>query len=380
MTPNVWWSRAIFCKVELNGNVAATQRHETGLKAVTARLDQIANAGCDAIELDLLGADRGGADRGGADSGGAAPFAARYGTLDDANELIDELGRKKIRLVLALPTATLNGLSAEAANTLEEKMRFWLSRGVAGFVLRGSGETLTPAGRAAVRRLRAITGSTLGTRVLIGDGVDAAEVQLAIRSLQGTDAKTLRAQLAVLGGPGQSTPPLLTTSGVAPGKALAAVILAQGSAALISLKPVGESIPNQPEKSSPDQYSPEDLLLWTPKGTSDPESDLENWDKSLAELYHASTALRSGAATYLDHDAENVLVWVIRSRDGGAPVLVACNLSASPRKISVTSELRAMGVKGSYLRTTLRSWQDGSVTTLNDLELPAGEVFLGEIR
>jgi hypothetical protein len=364
-----WWSRAIFCQVELQGIQAGLHGQQTGLKGVTAQLDALESPGCDAIELKVS-----------AESAGAStPIDARYGTLDDANDLIDGLGKRKLRLVLALPVGSLNGMDSTTEATLEAEMRFWLSRGVAGFVLQGNGETATPAGRTIEHRLRTVTATALGSRALIGDGVDAAELQLSVRRVAGADAAGFRAAIAGLGISNQSASPLLAAVGLGRSKALAAMLLAQGDAAMIPWSPA-TSRQAAPANTDTGGFSSEDLLLWVPKRAGEEGEALDRWYQSLEELHHSNPVLRGGVPKFLDHDSENVVVWVMRGKDGSAPVLVACNLSGKPVRFSATVETRAMGIRGTYLRTLLRSWDGGPALTLGDIEMPAGEVFLGEIR
>ena len=90
---------------------------------------------------------------------------------------------------------------------------------------------------------------------------------------------------------------------------------------------------------------------------------------------------RDGQATYLNQDGQEVLVWVVRAKGLSAPMLVACNLSGHATKVAVGEELKAAGVRKSYLRTLLRSQtEQPHPATVEDIELERDGVFIGEIR
>jgi hypothetical protein len=65
---------------------------------------------------------------------------------------------------------------------------------------------------------------------------------------------------------------------------------------------------------------------------ADPKS-LVNFYRQLIQLHHDNAAVRNGTQTFIDHDAENALVWVRKapaSSKTSASVLVVCRLSAKP--------------------------------------------------
>ena len=334
----VWWDRGVFCRVAAGAT----------LKQAEAQMDRIQAMGCDAVVLGTLGA-------------GSQPVGAKFGALEDADALIEDVAHRKMRLVLDL------ALAGASEQELTARMRFWLNRGVAGFVLAGA-----PGDPGMVKRLRQVAAGVVGTRVLIGDGA-VPDVQLLVRRLGGGVA-AVRGELA--GAPAGS----LVAGSVGAGKASAAVLLGSGLAAELPVE-VGHS-----GLKASRVFSPDELLLWVPVGdpslakAEDAEfAALTGWDASLVELHHGNEALRAGSATYLDHDADGVLAWVVRGKVGVAPVLVVCNLSGKPVKVALRAEVKALGVKGGYLRTLLRS-EPGAFATLDAVELGADGVLVGEIR
>ncbi|CAN5678412.1 alpha-amylase family glycosyl hydrolase [soil metagenome] len=94
--------------------------------------------------------------------------------------------------------------------------------------------------------------------------------------------------------------------------------------------------------------------------SKDPQS-LLNWYRALVRLKRDNPTLHSGRTVYLNHDAEHVLAWV-RQQQGSAPVVVLCNMSASPVTLSLTQELSAIGIQASTLKTLLSS--EGKSTRL----------------
>ncbi len=338
MSAQVWWDRGVFCRVAAGAT----------LKQAEAQVDRMQAMGCDAVVLGAMGA-------------GAQPVDARFGSLEDADAVIEAVARRKMRLVLDL------ALAGASEQELTGRMRFWLNRGVAGFVLVGA-----PGDPGMVKRLRQVAAGALGTRVVIGDGA-VPDVQMLVRRLGGGVA-AVRGELA--GAPAGT----LVSGQVGAGKASAAVLLGSGLAAELPVV-VGHA-----GLKATRQFSPDELLLWVPLG--DPSlakaedagfAAMTAWDASLVELHHGNEALRTGTATYLNHDAEGVLAWVVRGKAGTAPVLVVCNLSGKAVKVAVRAEVKALGVRGGYLRTLLRS-EPGAFATLDAVELGVDGVLVGEIK
>jgi alpha-glucosidase len=59
---------------------------------------------------------------------------------------------------------------------------------------------------------------------------------------------------------------------------------------------------------------------------------------------------------------------------------VACNLSASPLRLSLTAAVRSLNLRGSYLLTLLRSDQAMGPQDLDSVALPPFAVYIGELH
>ena len=95
-----------------------------------------------------------------------------------------------------------------------------------------------------------------------------------------------------------------------------------------------------------------------PEDTPLPTDPLTAWYSQLASMHHGNTVLRTGPKTFLDFDPQNTLMWVSRPakvNSVDAPVVVICNLSASPVQLSLTSAIKQLNLRGWFLRTLLRS-------------------------
>ena len=367
MTPQTWWSHAVFCAVDLGGSQVQTG-DRSALKGVTGRLDALSAAGCDALLLRMLSPE----------DSSASPAPLAYGTLDDADELIVALGRRRMRLLLNLP------LAAPKADP-EARARLWLTRGVAGFFLEGS----PPAG--LLQRLHTLIAVSPGTRLLIagpGFANSATAVQLVQLPLSG-DAKaaSLRATLTHPGLPGDARPllsPSESALSVAGKQPRLAIPLLQVGPVELSAAELGIGAVAQPEpREAEPAYSPDDLLLWQPKvpATKDDPVPDGAWLHALIALRQDHPALQDGHTIFLDEDARNLLVWVVQPRGVGATLVVACNLSGHPVTLALRDPLRAQTVHGTYLRTLLRSEANPmQPATIDHLDLPISGVFVGEMR
>ncbi len=83
-----------------------------------------------------------------------------------------------------------------------------------------------------------------------------------------------------------------------------------------------------------------------------------NWYRKLIALRGSNPALRSGSTVMLNHDAQNALVWMRKpakpSLDDPA-LVIACNFSAQPVTLSLKADMKSNGVRGSFLRTIVRT-------------------------
>lgn len=114
-----------------------------------------------------------------------------------------------------------------------------------------------------------------------------------------------------------------------------------------------------------------------------PADPLTTWYKRLAALHHDNAALRSGSKTFLDFDAQNVLVWVNRPASPSVltpPVVVLCNLSSAPVQLSLSAAMTKLNLHGTFLRTLLRSDKAMGAQDLEAVTLPPFGVYIGELR
>ena len=113
------------------------------------------------------------------------------------------------------------------------------------------------------------------------------------------------------------------------------------------------------------------------------DTSLFNWYRQLIALRKSNAALRDGAITLLDHDAENALVWV-RSVPPGAsqrsPLVIACNLSEKPVTLHLHDQVKRLGLRGSFLRPILRSDDNFGPLNLDSVTLAPFTTFIGELR
>jgi alpha-glucosidase len=117
----------------------------------------------------------------------------------------------------------------------------------------------------------------------------------------------------------------------------------------------------------------------------DPTSLLE-WYRKLIQLRQNNVTLREGTNTMLNHDADDVLVWLRKppaSSANGAnanPVLVFCNFSDETRTISVVDDLKKNQVRGYYMHTLLHSGDSFGPVELSAVKLPPFGVYIGEVE
>jgi len=115
---------------------------------------------------------------------------------------------------------------------------------------------------------------------------------------------------------------------------------------------------------------------------ADPHS-LLNWYRQLIELRREHASLLTGTQTMLDHDSQNVLVWVRRSKTvsrRNQPIVIVCNLSAQPVTLSLTQDMLRLGLRGTFLRTLLHADEAMAPQDLNAVTLPPFGVYLGELQ
>jgi Alpha amylase, catalytic domain len=116
---------------------------------------------------------------------------------------------------------------------------------------------------------------------------------------------------------------------------------------------------------------------------ADPNS-LLNFYRRLAQLHHDNASIRSGATEFLNHNAENALVWIRRTPAGSVTagnVIVTCNLNDKPLTLSLDKDLETLHIHPGTLRPLLGSWTTTPISQYsNHITLPPYGVFIGELH
>ena len=390
-----WWQHAVF--YEIDGGAGAA------VESVAHRLDGLRSLGVDAL---LLPAPEIPTQAGGDD--------AAVNALD---ELTHEASLRGMRVLLTMP---------EDARDPAAEARFWMTRGIAGFRVADAG---------AAETVRKVTGAAIGQRIVLSDfdaaGApaslprrvagrrgervgDGSVAQLAVDSRMGAlttlDAASLRGFLGqTLNVPGvvlDFRPAAAVDAKMA--RPLGAVLLTLHAAGIINAgaklplpvdaAPVmpAEAAPAAPKPVVPPQAAPGTYVPYVPytppvrSGTSPAEAvpemamdPLTDWYRQLAQLHHGNAVLRGGTTAMLDFDRQNALVWVTHMANSSPltpPVVVLCNLSGSPVEVALGPALKALNLRGTYLRTLLRSDKAMGPQDLNAVKLPGFAVYVGELR
>ncbi len=102
-----------------------------------------------------------------------------------------------------------------------------------------------------------------------------------------------------------------------------------------------------------------------------------NWYKQLIELRRSTPALRDGRNIMLNSDDNNVLTW-LRQVPGQPAVVVACNFTAQPRKISF--DLSAHGILSRQAKTLMKTPGSSDAPSLDNVQLPPFGVYMGQVQ
>jgi alpha-glucosidase len=411
-----WWRRAVFYQVASSpanppGRSPAEQlrlQQSADYKSIAARLDALHTLGVDALVVPM------------------PPLPSSIEpdpALDDFDELIHQASRRGIRVLATFPAPS-------ATADLPAIARFWLSRGVAGFHIVTPPGTSPQFAEVIVQTLRKITSSAVGQRIVLSDfnpdasatpvpspaarqisrsasnrranrSGDTLNAQLQVDSrlsqLDLPDAENLRPLLAkslltqniLLDFYPQLPPPGSPDPYPALAHAISAILLTTHPAALIDASP---SLVLPPDATPAPDAAPQPaaartLALNRPAATplpaTPPAPTLADWIGKLSALHHGNATVRYGSVSVLDFDAQNALVWVIRPATNSAltpPVVVACNLSSAPLRLSLTSAVHSLNLRGSFLLTLLRSDQAMGPQDLDAVTLPPFAVYIGELH
>jgi alpha-glucosidase len=404
MSVEPWWKHAVIYQADPRGFATADG---SDLHGLTQRLDYIQSLGVDAILLTPVLPD----------ATHAQTIDPAFGTLDDLDDLIHQASRRSIRVLLELdahiPMADLNTVA-----------RFWLNRGIAGF-------HLVAASPIQTAELRKATSSYVGQRILIGDltqssastpqakvSLSSDAPQLLIDPQPGTAkqliASAIRPALEASQDILQSNRgvPLLLTDGPAYqrsisryadgthdipiAKTIAAMLFTTRAATLLYY---GQEI-GLPTSTDPTTATvmPWDAPPAPPIGTEAPNPDtlppnvaledanqqsLLNWYRQLSALHHGNRTISSGASIILNHDDQNILAWVRKPQTVSAiapAIVIICNLSAQPIHISLKEDIQRLKLKGSFLRTIMRSDNAIGPMHLDGMTIAPYTAYIGELR
>jgi hypothetical protein len=374
-----WWKHAVIYR--------ADPHSFGGLHGMAEHLDYIHSLGVDALLLTSLGGDA------------KQPLDPSIGTIDDVEEIVRRASQDNIRVLVEL-----DGTSAD----LGALARLWLVHGVAGFYA-------VKANSAQLGELRKSAGSFAGQRIVIGEldaasGADAPQLVTDPRvgtadPSPGTQEKlaaaTIRPALEAaqqLADTGKSIPLLLSdgptlkrsmsryadgTHDVEIAKSIAAMLMTTRAATMLYAGQelgladgVGEisfAMPSKGEQAATGSVA---------AGNASPSS-LLNWYRQLSALSHSNRTISYGAISVLNHDDQNVLAWVRKPSTAtlATPAVVVIeNLSAQPVTVSLKADMQRLHLRGSFLRTLLRSDTGMGAMHLDGMTLAPYAMFIGELR
>jgi Alpha amylase, catalytic domain len=410
ITTDLWWKHAVIYQIN---PANFDPNNGSALHGVTQHLDYIHSLGTDAVLLTPIQPD----------ATHAQTIDPALGTLDDLDDLIHEASRRNIRVLLdldpAIPAADLPNIA-----------RFWLNRGIAGFHVSGANDVA----RAQASTLRKATGSYLGQRIVIADVDPTLSPDLRQRTYRAPDLQS--PQLLLDTRPGTSTTlsapiirpaietlqdivqaghslPLLATDGpaykrsmsrygdgqhdVAIAKLLATVLFTTRAESLLYYgQELGACAPSTSDATTP-------LITWdappalakgkpaTTPETTTPNAALEdadptsllNWYRQLSSLRHGNATLNSGSLITINRDDQNILVLVRKPQTVSAisPVMVILlNFTDHPVPLSLKADTMRLHLRGSFLRTVLRSDNNIGTMHLESMTLPPYTAYIGELR
>ena len=107
------------------------------------------------------------------------------------------------------------------------------------------------------------------------------------------------------------------------------------------------------------------------------DDSLLNWYKQLIQLRRNDPALHSGKLTMLNTSDANVLSW-LRQTPGQPAVVVACNFTAEPQKVSF--DLSQQAVSGKQAKTLLKTPGSSDPASLDAVNLPPFGVYIGQVQ
>jgi len=427
MNTDVWWKHAIVYQVNpLNFNPPTDKDTAgSGLHGVAQRLDYIHSLGADALLLTAIQPD----------ATHAQSIDPIYGTLDDLDDLIHQASRRNIRILLDLDP---NIPAADIPNVA----RFWLNRGIAGFHVIGSTPeahaqaaelrkaTNTYLGQRILigdvdpslssspqqRNHRSpdpeITQLLLDTRLGAVTPLNPAPIRAALESTENIALAGHSLPLLASDGPSFQRSMSRYADGkndLAIAKLLATILFTTRAQPLLYYgQELGVATP-QSSEAAPATPSADPIITWDappppPKGkptpTPEPEistpnatpnaaleeadpASLLNWYRRLIELHHSNATINSGEYLTINRDDQNVLIMIRKPKNVSptTPILVIlCNLSGEPQHLSIKKDTMKLHLRGSFLRTVLRSDNGMGTMHLESMTLPPYTAYIGALR
>ena len=104
---------------------------------------------------------------------------------------------------------------------------------------------------------------------------------------------------------------------------------------------------------------------------------LLNWYKQLIEFRRSTPALRDGKNIMLNTSDSNVLSW-LRQAPGQPAVVIACNFTAQPQKVSF--DLSAQGITSKQAKTLMKTPGSSDPSSLDNVQLPPFGVYMGQVQ
>jgi hypothetical protein len=424
---DVWWKHAIVYQVNpLNFNPPTDKDPvASGLHGVAQRLDYIHSLGADALLLTAIQPD----------AAHAQSIDPAYGTLDDLDDLIHEASRHNIRILLDLDPHI-------PATDLPNVARFWLNRGIAGFhvigvtpeahsqaaelrkatttylgqrILIGDVDpTLPSSPRQRTYKIPdpEITQFLLDTRLGAVTPLNSAAIRSAVESTESIAQAGHNLPLLASDGPSFKRSMSRYADGkndLAIAKLLATILFTTRAQPLLYYgQELGVATP-QSSDATPANTPATPIILWDapplppngkPAPTSEPEpsapnatpnaaledadpASLLNWYRRLIELHHSNATINSGEYLTINRDDQNVLIMIRKPKDVSPtdPILVIlCNLSGQPAHLSIKTDTMKLHLRGSFLRTLLRSDNGMGTMHLESMKLPPYAAYIGALR
>ena len=383
MTVERWWPHAVFCDVRADSFAQKGAAGEgSTLHRLAARLDDLQTLGIDALLLrDLEIMEDPSTTHSGGRAGGPLRLDARYGTLDEFDQLVSLAVRHGMRVVVALPAA-LQG------SRLTDEARLWLNHGATGL-------SMSTSDPVVIRTVRGVLRGYIGERVLIAEtaeresSAEPVPTDVPSRSHAAAQRETVSAATRV------DQPDLLRVSLPAPSQGAAAMRSAlERARALKSARssPIPLLSAEQHAETADVSRVVATALLGSGGAALLRAQDLDldhaagdamqrstfNWYRQWSGLHRGNATMRSGDDLLLDHDAEGALVWVRQLRSA-TPIVAICNVTEKPLHLSLLKDVQQLRLRGSFLRTVARSDGGMGAMPLRKIILPAFGVYVGEL-